>query len=428
MILAGGKLYDTEDQDKILSGLEEEINKTREEKALSAETVIHAAEKLCARVKEGAFDPLFQELGLDCKKIVEMASHFLSAESIRYRLEIELAGLTAGEMKTGCAADGKSVTIRPMPLGTLFHIAAGNMDGLPAFSVAEGLLTGNVNILKLPQADRGISVAVLQELVRLEPELADFLYVFDTPSSDLSAMKKMAQMSDGIVVWGSDEAVAAVRRLAPVTVKLIEWGHKLGFAYISGYENQAQELRALARHIVETDQLLCSSCQTIFLDTDNMEEVWDFCREFLPLLESEAAKRPRPQIGAAAEITLRRYGGTLERILGGQADGEKSFYGEFCRLTACTDSVLELSGMFGDCLVKRLPRDKLFSVLRRQKGYLQTAGLICASPKREELTTLLARAGVVRITRAGNMSEAFEGEAHDGRYPLREYLRIVNIE
>lgn len=39
-----------------------------------------------------------------------------------------------------------------MPLGVLFHIAAGNAEALPAYSVAEGLLMGNVNLLKLPAA------------------------------------------------------------------------------------------------------------------------------------------------------------------------------------------------------------------------------------------------------------------------------------
>lgn len=34
--------------------------------------------------------------------------------------------------------DQKSICVRAMPLGTLLHIAAGNVDGLPAFSLAEG--------------------------------------------------------------------------------------------------------------------------------------------------------------------------------------------------------------------------------------------------------------------------------------------------
>ena len=42
------------------------------------------------------------------------------------------------------------------PLGVLLHIAAGNAEGLPFFSVVEGLLAGNINILKLPGMDDGV--------------------------------------------------------------------------------------------------------------------------------------------------------------------------------------------------------------------------------------------------------------------------------
>lgn len=48
-----------------------------------------------------------------------------------------------------------------LPLGTLLHITAGNMEGLPVFSIVEGLLTGNVNILKLPGNDGGLSMDII---------------------------------------------------------------------------------------------------------------------------------------------------------------------------------------------------------------------------------------------------------------------------
>ena len=41
---------------------------------------------------------------------------------------------------------------------------------------------------------------------------------------------------------------------------------------------------------------------------------------------------------------------------------------------------------------------------------------------------LLSRAGVTRITTAAHMSEPFLGECHDGEYPLRRYLRLVDAE
>lgn len=321
------------------------------------------------------------------------------------------------------------LTIRPMPLGTILHIAAGNVDGLPAFSVAEGLLTGNVNILKLPQADNGLSIKIIMKLIEIEPEISEYVYVFDTPSSDLLAIKRMAELSDGIVVWGGDIAVSAVRQFAPSGCKLIEWGHKLGFAYISGYQDKNAELTALAEHILSTKQLLCSSCQTIFIDTDSIDELHIFCKEFLPFLEKAAVKYPFDSIGAVAERTLKNYNKRIEDILAGEAICSKMLYqGEHCSITVCDDKSLELSDMFGNCLVKRLPQHELLFSLRAKKGCLQTAGLICQPEKRDDLIDLLARSGIARIMRAGDMSSFFCGEAHDGEYALRRYVRIVNIQ
>ena len=89
------------------------------------------------------------------------------------------------------------------------------------------------------------------------------------------------------------------------------------------------------------------------------------------------------------------------------------------------DSKLELSWLGGNCWVKPLPREKLLAALKGQKGYLQTAGLLCAPEEREALSLLLLRAGVVRVTGPGEMSRSTCGDAHDGEYPLRRYTRIT---
>ena len=258
----------------------------------------------------------------------------------------------------------------------------------------------------------------------------------------------MADLADGIVVWGSDEAVKAVRTLAPVGTKLIEWGHRLGFAYISGYADKETELSALAGHILDTRQLLCSSCQVIYVDTEDMADVYHFCEEFLPYLEAATKANPVTEVGAIAELSLRRYNAQLEAILSGSrhtALGDSShtsssgetgqspasqrlFQGDGCSLTACTDSALELSYMYGNVLVKPLPQKDVLKTLRASKGYLQTAGLVCAPEKRETLTLLLIRCGLTRIMTTGNMSVTFCGEAHDGEYPLTRYMRVVNVE
>lgn len=431
MILANGTVYPSSEQDRLLAELEDWINETRRRETLPPDVVINAIDALARRIEAGEFEDLIAGLGIEeVGQYIDQAVRMLKKENLQYKVETELGRDFFRPAVTQPPFDLPRVQIRPAPLGTLFHIAAGNVDALPAFSVAEGLVTGNVNILKLPQADNGLTVRILQELIGMEPRLKNFIYVFDTPSTDVSAMMKMAAMADGIVVWGGDMAVQAVRKLAAPGAKLIEWGHRLSFAYVSGdYRKKPEELTALAEHIMRTKQLLCSSCQTIFLNTDAMEEIEDFCRVFLPHLEAAEGRYPVTEVGAVAEITLRRYSESLEKAMAGEkTSADHVFRGRRCSLTACEDQELTLSDLYGNCHVKGLPEERVMAVLRRQKGYLQTAGLICGGEERQHLTELLIRCGVNRVTSPGHMSETFSGEAHDGEYSLRRYVRIVNVE
>lgn len=426
MILANGKRYESAMQDELLAGLEEKLNATLAGPGLKPETVIAAIDRLGQQAAEGAFDRELAALQIDgAVQYKEMAVRLLRRDHLEFKLRTELGADFRPDRITEPPEGLRPLRVLARPLGVLLHIAAGNADGLPAFSVAEGLATGNINILKLPQADNGLTLTILEALLEIEPKLADYLYVFDTPSSDVGAIQKMAALSDGIVVWGGETAVAAVRRFAHPGTRLIEWGHRLSFAYLSGERPQA-ELEALARHIVATKQLLCSSCQVIYLDTEDFGQVQAFCDRFWPMLE-QAARAHRPStIGAVAELSLRTYTDRLEAILdGGRV---KPWSSPLCSLIPKEDSKLELSPMFGNVLVKPLPRAQIIPVLRQAKPYLQTAGLGCEPDCRQALIDLLVRAGVTRISYPGSMSEGIPGEAHDGVYPLRQYLRMVDVE
>ena len=431
MILFAGQLYPTSEQQRLIDELEDRINATLSGDGLPPGIVIDAIARLGEMLRAGELDGLLREAGFEeyIGKIRDFAG-LLSRDYLTYKLRTELGeGFFApSETAPRCGLGG--VRNVPMPLGVILHIAAGNMDALPAYTVVEGLLTGNVNLLKLPQADSGLTLAALAKLIEIEPSLSYYIYVFDTPSSDIATMRRLTAMADGIAVWGGDAAVSAVRAMAPPGVKLIEWGHRLSFAYLSGdWREKSGELAALAEHIVSTEQLLCSSCQTVFLDTDSMAETEAFCASFLPLLQRARDAHPMTDVGAVAEITLKRYTAGLEAAIAGTSGGgERLFEGRLCSLTACEDSELTLSDLFGRVNVKRLPRERMTAVLRRRKGYLQTAGLICAPEDRDALTEQLIRCGVNRVTSAGHMSAGFSGESHDGEYALRRYVRMANVE
>jgi hypothetical protein len=88
----------------------------------------------------------------------------LNAEAIRKRIKIELGDNydKPGELRYLHSQATAIQTI--VPLGVLFHITAGNVDGLPFMSLLDGLLTGNINIVKLPKEEGGVTVSLLEEL------------------------------------------------------------------------------------------------------------------------------------------------------------------------------------------------------------------------------------------------------------------------
>lgn len=423
MILANGILYDTKEQNKVLDGLKDKLTATLTGAPLERETVVSAFDSLGKDLAAGKLNDLIDSIDLDGKDYyLDMMGDMMSRKFLEDKIALELYSDLKGSDR---------IKTKQIPLGVIFHIAAGNMDVLPIVSIAEGLLAGNINILKLPQADSGLTIKALKILIDREPRLKDHIYVFDTPSSDIATMQKLADLSDGISVWGGDEAVKAVRQMSRPGTRLIEWGHKLGFAYISGFEDKENELKSLAEHIMLTKQLLCSSCQVIYIDTDKYENVVAFAEEFISYLENAALKYPVTELGGVAELTLRRYAERIDRHISSEdpsTDNDKIIRGQSTSITVKKDSKLELSYMYGNVIIKPLPSDNIASVLRDSKEYLQTAGLICEPDKREKLSELIYRCGLERVTRAGHMSEFFKGEAHDGEYPLARYSRFVNIE
>lgn len=430
MILFDGKTYESSEQDRLLNELAERIPVILSKDTLPPEIVIDAVDKLRLDTMAGRFDDLLAEFPKEMAESYKMqAASLLSPEHLRHKLETELGD--TDEYITGPMEGFSRIRVKKMPLGVLFHIAAGNMDFLPAYSLAEGLLAGNINILKLPSADNGLSLKLIMQLIEYRPELKDYIYVFDTASTDIQGMRRMAELSNAISVWGSDMAIEAVRGLAPTGAKIIEWGQKLGFCYISRLDEVADpdaELRGLAKHIAVTKQLLCSSCQVIYLDTEDAGEIKVFAERFLPVLEKAAEENAASDTGIRARDTLNSYTRRLKGYLGNEERNDNVFRGRGVSLIVSRDSRLELSPMMCNVLIKPLPRANITKMLYESRYHLQTAGLICPDEDREQLADTFIRGGLIRVTKGADMSDYFPGECHDGEYALSRYMRVVNIE
>ena len=190
MILYQGKILQNSRQEALIESLKDDVAiPLLHKEALSAAAVINACDKLAQRVLSGDFDnivkPFLRLFNISNEQFEELVRLF-TKESLSYKCSIELCD----DERT---IDNKVIRKR-YPLGVLLHIAAGNVDVLPAYSVVEGLLSGNVNILKLPMGDSGLSVRLLYELITIEPLLSDYIYVFDVPSTETETLKKLADL------------------------------------------------------------------------------------------------------------------------------------------------------------------------------------------------------------------------------------------
>lgn len=392
--------------------LEQRISATLAKLPLDQEIVIRACGRLSERITAGFYEKKLEESGLAGTlpgRWLAKAASMLSAETLRERVRRELS-----------AAEG----ILVMPLGVLLHVGAGNMAGIGAFSVMEGLLTGNINLLKLPENGDLISAFLLREVIRLEPELEEYIYTFRIPSSNQRALSRLLSLSDGAAVWGSESAVAGIRSLAPSAVRLTEWGHRLSFAYVTGRGSRDKAaLAALARHMVETGQVLCSSCQGIYLEADE-EEARRFCLHFRDLLEEAYMEFGNQDAACLGRNTIE----VLHKELESAQTGDWICRGRGVSVTLSSNRELELSLMYGNCWVKRMNRGALTETLRKSRGCLQTAVLICGEEEEKASISTLARAGVTRIVRGKKLEEPAALMTHDGEYPLLRYVKLVEID
>ena len=352
---------------------------------------------------------------------VKTTVNSLNRYSLTHKLKVEL-----GEEAFNWRRVSEEFEEKNQPLGVLMHIGAGNSLGLSAFSVIEGLLTGNINILKLPKNEGGISSRLLLELVKLEPRLKPYIYVLDVSSKNSEVIGQLVEIANAVIVWGSDEAIKAIRQLVPPSLPIIEWGHKLSFAYFTKGGNIAIDLEGLARDICLTDQLYCSSPQCVLYEIDSFEELDDFAIALAKQLEVTANEYPAAErpIDVQSQITWVQELIRVEELLGEKrliTNIEKQY-----SVLVDYKPQLKPAPLFRNIWVMPVKRKELLGILRSHKGHLQTVGLSCGKGELEELSGLLCAAGLCRITTCGFMSVNYAGEPHDGIRTLERYIRRVS--
>jgi acyl-CoA reductase-like NAD-dependent aldehyde dehydrogenase len=407
-----------------LEDLEALLEKDLERPPLDVELVIEAANKLVLKFKPDMMTFYLMQAGMSkwkAKSFIEATTKGLKKEALTKKVLREL-----GPDPLNWRQIEEGIIEKNYPLGVLMHIGAGNAIGLSALSVLEGLLAGNINILKLPSYEGGLSVELLMQLIEIEPQLKPYIYVIDVASSDKNTLNHLSNRSNAIVVWGSNETTSQVRKEAPSNIHIIEWGHRISFAYFTNHAGLREDLYGLARDICISDQQYCSSPQCVFYETDNKEEVDRFADDLKEAMTSVSNDYPADKRSqeVEAQISWVHELIKMEALL-----GEKKLLKNLSlgfSVMVDYETRLKAAPLFRNIWVMPIKRGEIIRVLRKNKGYLQTVGLSCHKSEEETLSNAFYIAGVNRVKTCGAMHDTYSGEPHDGYYTLDKYVRKVS--
>ncbi|MEK9145654.1 MAG: acyl-CoA reductase, partial [Elusimicrobiota bacterium] len=342
----------------------------------------------------------------------------LEPEMLRRKLDCELPGW-----------DGLGAC-RWEPLGVVLHVLAGNVFVGAAGSLVEGLLTRNVNILKMSSSE-GAFLPLLLESLREEDRdgiVSRCLFAVSFPSEDEGVAAEFKRNADAVAVWGGEGAVRGWREGLPARTRLIVFGPKISAAVVTvrGLREEGLEKTAsgLAAEASIWDQNACTAPQVCYVQgAENARRLV----EALPKALGREARRLPPGLpGTDAAIEIHKLRDIFE-IAETRGEGLlRRPRGLAWTVVLDKDPALNPSPLHRTLRV--VPVSRLEPVLREMealRGYVQTVGLAASAAEREALADRFSQAGAVRVVALGRMAYGEGEDPHDGARDLPQFMRLV---
>ena len=413
--------------DGLWDSLDAEIDSTLAGR-LRTSDVLDACERISERILSGdtvRYEEALREDGCpDPAPVLAALAENLSRRALTRKLVAELGTEDPMDLSRPVLTEQCYEAWRPV--GVVVHITAGNSPIVAPMATVEGLLTGNINIVKCASNMGAFASAVLADMCDGN-SLADYIYLLRVSSKDTERMRFILDRADCVSVWGGEEATRAVREMTPQGTRFVSWGHRISFAYLVPDSVTPDSMRLLAASVCRNEQQSCSSPQCVLVDTDDPEEVRNVARMLAEALDDVGPRFPRvmPDEAQAAEIASVTQVHRCDCFFSG--GGTIGGPGDPYRILVCDRTKFMPSPLFRTVWLSPLKRCDLVSTLRCMRGYLQTAGLACRQSDLAELPDILYAAGVDRITPLDSMSASYSGEPHDGGYALPRFMRRVSL-
>lgn len=380
------------------------------------------ADVLAALHAVSGFSPPMASLLLD-----RVAMDWL-APQLEQLLDAELGGPAAVESFIARSPRRCARAVAP-PLG--LHVFSGNVPGVGVTSIVRALLVRSAVLAKPAAAEPVLAASFARLLADADPEVGDCVAVTYWTGGD-AGIENAALARVGLVVhYGGADTIADLRARAPAHVHFVEHGPRISFAVIHAAGTALPDAAEdLARAVALFDQQGCVSPQTAWV-IGTRELARTFARLTAAALAGIQHELPRGRLDAAEAAAIRdmrtraEFGEIAGRggALWGPPDLAYS-------VILSDDPAFEGTCLNRTLLIKHVPDlDTLIGIVRPFGKSLQTVGLTgFAADELIHAASSLGDAGATRITTIADMPWPPPTWHHDGRGPLQELVRWIDLE
>ena len=321
------------------------------------------------------------------------------------------------------------------PRGIITHWLAGNILNLGIISLVQGILTKNVNVMKIP-ANHGLILPVFMNLmsgIKVKIRQGKYLHGKDILNTvlfvycekeDTESQIQLSLNSDVRIIWGGEDAVKNVLALPKKTgTEDIIFGPKYSFALIgknSFDEKRLEELAyKLALDVSMFEQRACTSPHTIFIEKGSKISPIDWTKALVKGFEKVQKRMPKPRISADEAYSIVEI--RSRTLLSGLV-----FSSEGTEWTVIYSDEPGLAEPHYSRVISVRPIEDIENILEYLDHSTQTLGLILDEKRKQEFARKAAARGIERITDIGQMH--IYDYPWDGIFPLNRLVRWVSME
>ncbi|GAU08222.1 acyl-CoA reductase [Desulfoplanes formicivorans] len=361
------------------------------------------------------------------EKAMEALQGILCRESLEERLSClgDRRALDGWTIYRGKAA-------RALPLGAICHVAPGNIFLGSVDSVITGMITKNINVLKLSRHDPIFPFLFLEALLEEDPTgaIASTLAITSWSHTNADMMHLVGEEFDGILLFGGEEAVREYAAITSPTTRLLAFGPKLSWGLIRKglkKDDLQQAIEGFAMDTALWEQKACTSCQNLFVEGRD--------------LAHQVAHGLHQELQRLAD-TLPQAGMDLDEGVDIRKAREQAFWDVFkgrgLLLEGRTHSVIlrEGTGVIPSPLNRTIYvntvenwKDVLKGNMPSMTDHMSTVGLAVPESLLEDTLQGLEPLGIPRFCRPGTMGVGVDaGAPHDGSYLILGLVKMLSKE